>query len=69
MAERSTLDLVALVLMVVGSVNWGLVGLGSWMGMNLNVVNLVLGSMPMLANLVYVLVGLAGLYGIYYLTQ
>lgn len=51
--------MVAFCLLVVGGLNWGLVGLGSWMGGNWNLVNLIFGSMPMVENLVYVLVGVS----------
>ncbi len=44
----------AYVFLFVGGLNWGLVGL-----LQLNVVNLVLGSAPWLERLVYVLVGVA----------
>lgn len=48
-------------LIVVGGLNWGLVGLGMLMGKmdGWNVVNMVLGSMPTVEAIVYVLVGLA----------
>jgi len=54
------LDLLALVLVVVGGLNWGLVGVA-----NLNVVTAVLGSVPVLVQLVYVLVGLSALWMVY----
>ncbi len=47
-------------LVVVGALNWGLVGLGGLMGSEMNLVKMLLGSMPALENLVYVLVGLSG---------
>lgn len=47
------------VLLVIGGLNWGLVGLGGLLNMNLNVVNLLLGRWPMVASLVYLLVGIA----------
>ncbi len=46
---------VANILVIVGALNWGLVGL-----LNLNVVNMVLGSMAGLEKIVYILVGLSG---------
>jgi len=46
-------------LVLIGALNWGLVGVGDFVGQNLNVVNLVLGSWPMVESVVYVLVGLA----------
>ena len=45
---------VAMVLVLVGALNWGLVG-----GFGLNLVNSLLGSWPMAEKVVYVLVGLA----------
>jgi uncharacterized membrane protein YuzA (DUF378 family) len=47
------------ILVWIGALNWGLVGIGQFMGTNLNVVNLILGSVPMLENIVYILVGAA----------
>lgn len=51
------LHMVSFALVIVGALNWGLVGL-----LNLNVVNLVLGFSPFLEKLVYVLVGLAAVW-------
>lgn len=47
-------------LVIIGALNWFLVGLGGFFGGNWNVVNLLLGSWPMVEWAVYVLVGLAG---------
>jgi len=49
----------AFVLVIVGAINWGLTAFG-W-----NVVNMILGSVSWLENLVYILVGLSGLYLIF----
>lgn len=49
------------VLVVVGAVNWGLVGLGGFLNADLNVVSMLLGSWPQVEWAVYVLVGLSGL--------
>lgn len=51
----------AFILVIIGALNWGLVALGVYMGSNWNVVNLILGSMSWLENLVYLLVGLSAL--------
>lgn len=51
------LHMVAFALVVVGAVNWGLVGL-----FDMNLVNALLGSMMGLEKLVYVLVGASGVY-------
>jgi len=50
------------VLIIVGALNWGLVGLGNFMGGNWNLVNLILGSWPPVENIVYILVGLSAVY-------
>ena len=50
-------------LVVVGAVNWGLYGLGMLLGgTGWNVVNMLLGSWPLVENIVYVLVGASGLW-------
>lgn len=56
------LHIIAWILVIVGALNWGLVGVGGFMGANWNLVNLIFGSVPMLEWIVYVLVGLAGVY-------
>ena len=51
------------ILLVVGGLNWGLVGLGMLLGKmgSWNVVNMVLGSMPTLEGIIYLLVGVAAI--------
>lgn len=61
MEKHKPLCMVATVLMVIGGLNWGLVGLGGFIKTNLNVVNLILGSMPTVEWIVYILVGLSSL--------
>ena len=51
------LHMVAFLLLVVGGLNWGLVGLFKF-----NLVTTVFGSMPALEMLVYVLVGASAVY-------
>ena len=51
------LHMVAFLLLVVGGLNWGLVGL-----FNFNLVTMLLGSMPMVERVVYILVGLSTVY-------
>lgn len=48
------LHMITFLLLVVGGLNWGLVGL-----MDFNLVTTLFGSMPMVENLVYILVGLS----------
>jgi len=51
--------MIACVLLVVGGLNWGLVGLGGFLGQELNVVKLVLGQWPQVEWVVYLLVGVS----------
>ena len=57
--KKTFIGKLAWVLIVIGSLNWGLVGLGGFLGTDLNVVKMILGSLPMVESLVYLLVGLA----------
>lgn len=56
-----TVSIVAKILVVVGGINWGLIGVGMLLGKveSWNLVNMLLGSMPTLEAIVYVLVGVA----------
>jgi uncharacterized membrane protein YuzA (DUF378 family) len=58
-AKLSAIDWIALVLMIIGAINWGLVG-----AVNFDLVAFLFGPMSLLSRIVYCLVGLAGLYGI-----
>lgn len=51
------LTLVAIVLLVVGGLNWGLVGLFQF-----DLVATIFGAASLLSNIVYILVGLSALY-------
>lgn len=58
--KSKSLHRAAFILVIIGALNWGLVGISSYLGYsNWNVVNLLLGSWSWLENLVYVLVGLS----------
>ena len=57
MKNLSALDLIALVLVIVGGLNWGLVGL-----FNFDLVATIFGDMSMLSRIVYSLVGLSAVY-------
>lgn len=67
--DLSWLDWLTIALVIVGALNWGLVGIGAYLGQNWNLVDLLIGWAPAIENLVYVLVGLAGLYGLYFAWQ
>ena len=66
MAGNGTVGMVSKWLVVIGGLNWGLVGLGAFVGSDLNVIKLILGGVAggALANVVYLLVGLSGLYAL-----
>jgi hypothetical protein len=67
----SALDWISLLLVIVGALNWGLVGIGTLLDQPeaWNLVDLVFGSVPTLEAIVYLLVGLAGLYELYFAYQ
>ena len=58
--KMNSLMMLSWVLVTVGALNWGLVGLA-----NVNLVESLLGSMPAVVQIVYILVGLAGLYSVW----
>ena len=53
------IDKIALVLIIIGAINWGLIAL-----FNLDLVALLFCDMTILSRIVYGLVGLSGLWGI-----
>ncbi len=53
------IDKIALVLVVIGAINWGLIGL-----FNFNLVAAIFGDMTALSRIIYGLVGISGLWGI-----
>lgn len=54
-----TLDVLALILVVIGAINWGLIGL-----FRFDLVAALFGDMSGFSRIIYSLVGLAGLYAI-----
>lgn len=54
--KLTLLDIIALILVIVGGLNWGLVSLGY------NLVDMLFGSMAWLEMLIYALVGLSAIY-------
>lgn len=57
MNKLSIVDLVALVLVIVGGLNWGLVGI-----LDFNLVSALFGDMSSLSRIVYALVGISAVY-------
>lgn len=58
------LNIAALVLLIIGAINWGLIGL-----FDFNLVAAIFGADSWLSNLIYVLVALAGLYALSFFAQ
>ena len=52
-----TLDRIALILIIVGAINWGLIGI-----FRFNLVDTIFGTMSFLSRTIYTLVGLSGLW-------
>jgi uncharacterized membrane protein YuzA (DUF378 family) len=59
--KKNMIETIALTLVIIGAVNWGLVG-----AFHTNLVTLLLGSIPVrgLTRAIYVLIGLSGLYSL-----
>ena len=53
------LNYIALTIAIVGAVNWGLIGL-----LDINLVAILFGDATLLANLIYIIVGVTGLINI-----
>jgi uncharacterized protein len=64
MVIKSPVDWLAFILVIVGGLNWGLVGL-----LDFDLVAAIFGEMSALSRIVYILVGLAAVYMIYYATR
>ena len=57
MGKMCSLHVVAMVLVIVGALNWGLIG-----AVNFNLVSTIFGSVAWLERVIYILVGLSGLF-------
>lgn len=57
--QHKTLQMATYILLIIGGLNWGLIGI-----LNVNMVNLILGGSPVVEKLVYVAVGLSAVYDI-----
>ena len=54
------MHMISKILVIIGGVNWGLIGIGMLLGgMNWNVVHLIFGFVPVLEAIVYLLVGIS----------
>lgn len=52
------LDIVVMAFVLLGALNWGLVGIFNW-----NLIAWIFGAMSLVAKIVYILVGAAAIYG------
>ena len=59
-----TLAAIALILVIIGALNWGFVGV-----MNYNLVSALFGENSKASKVIYALVGIAGVYSIFLLTR
>ena len=50
-------DYIAMILVIIGAVNWGLIGF-----FHFDLVNVIFGNMTLLSRLIYAVVGICGLY-------
>jgi len=64
MRTFALIDMVALILTIVGGINWGLVG---FFGFDL--VAFIFGNMSPLARIIYGVVGISAIYNIYFLIK
>ena len=53
------IDTIALVLIIIGAINWGLVGI-----FNFNLVDAIFGAMSIISRIIYIIVGISGLWAI-----
>lgn len=58
--NAKTIDCIAWILVVIGGINWGLVGF-----FHLNLVALIFAAAPVIAQVIYAVVGLAALWQLY----
>ena len=54
-----TIDYIVLILVIIGAINWGLVGF-----FGLDLVAFLFGSMSVLSRIIYAVIGICGLYAI-----
>ena len=57
--KRNWLDVLALLLVIIGGINWGLVGF-----FRFDLVSFIFGDMSMITRIVFAIVGLAAIYSI-----
>ncbi len=53
------IDTITLILIIIGAINWGLIGI-----FNFNLVEALFGGFSIISRIIYILVGISGLWGI-----
>lgn len=59
------MSLIAKILLIIGGLNWGIVGVGMLMMKEWNLVTMLLGSVPTIEAIIYVVVGIAAIVSIF----
>lgn len=64
MKNTNVIDYIAIILVIIGGINWGLIGF-----FDFNLVGAIFSKAPIIAKIIYAVVGLSALYVIYYLSR
>lgn len=64
MKSLNFLDWIVLILLIIGGINWGLIGL-----FNFNLVETIFSNMPIITRIVYIIVGVCAIYAIIMLAR
>ena len=57
--ERNWLDIVALILIIIGAINWGLIGF-----FRFDLIASLFGQLSAISTIIYAIVGIAGIYSL-----
>jgi len=57
--KRNWLDVISLILIIIGGINWGLVGF-----FGIDLIGMIFGELSMVTRTIFVLVGLAAIYSL-----
>lgn len=57
--ERNRLDIVALILIIIGAINWGLIGF-----FRFDLIASLFGQLSAISRIIYAIVGIAGIYSL-----
>lgn len=57
--ERNWLDIVALILIIIGAINWGLIGF-----FRFDLIAYLFGQLSAISRIIYAIVGIAGIYSL-----